>query len=267
MALFNRETALVLLSLLLRPVARFCIRHSLKLQDVVDGIKVELVRVGAEELRSRGERCNTSRLSVMTGMHRRDVSKLESGATVDTSGKDLITKVIARWQTDSRFCRTDGVPRVLSLRDGLKSDFAQLVASISQDVNHAAVLGELKRVGAIEEKKTGVALVKSSYVPVGDVKASFSICARDIEDLTCAVEHNLLNPKEIPNLHARTEYDNVRPEAIESIRCWFLKEGHQFQAKVREFISQHDQDLNPQMNYRGKGVKVMLGMFSHIHNL
>lgn len=267
MAVTDRNLALKLLSLALRPVVRLCMRHGLKLQDLIDSAKVQMVHEGAIELARRGVRSNTSRISVMTGVHRRDVGKIEAGQLSEQgSGKDLITKVIGQWQSDRNFLRSDGVPRVLSTENGLKSEFARLVAAVSTDINPAAVLSELQRIGAVENRRGGVALVKSSFVPKGEPVEGFKICVQDIDDLTAAVEHNLFHTDEVPNLHARTQYDNVRPGGIEALKHWFLREGHRFQAQVREIISQHDQDLNPDKNFKGRGVRVVLGMFSHVDN-
>lgn len=265
MAVTDRSLALKLLSLALLPVVRLCMRHGLKLQDLIDSAKVQMVHEGALELARNGIKSNASRISVMTGVHRRDVGNIEAGQLPEHSnGKDLIAKVIGQWQTDLRFLRSGGAPRVLSTQNGLKSEFARLVAAVSTDMNPASVLSELERIGAVEHRRGGVVLVKSSFVPKGEPLEGFKICVQDIDDLTAAVEHNLFNTEELPNLHARTQYDNVRPTGVEALKHWFLREGHRFQAQVREIISQHDQDLNPDASFKGRGVRVVLGMFSHV---
>lgn len=260
----SRDLALRLLVLVLKPAVRFCIQHSLRLQDLIECAKVAFIDVAGTELESLGKKANASRISVMTGVHRPDVVRLE-GRTIEESAypPDLVSKVMALWQTDDRFLRADGTPRVLTI-EGPESEFARLVQAVSTSVNPASVLFELERVEAIRHGRSGISLEKWSYTPKGDAVAGFQILSTDCQDLSSAVEENVLQSPEIPNLHARTQYDNVRPEGIEALKRWFLREGHKFHLKAREIISQHDQDVNPSPKFKGKGLRVVVGAFSYV---
>lgn len=264
MLLFDKTVAQKLLALVLRPAIRFAIRHGLKLQDIIDCTKIESVRVGIETLLQQGVKPNTTKISVITGVHRRDVRTIAKEGVPDGGSEDLITRIIGAWQTQPKFIRNDGAPRILSTEGGSKSQFAELICSVSTDMNPSAALLELERIGAVEARRNGIALVKSSFVPKGDVVEGFNICSKDIEDITRSVEENLLRDSGLPNLHARTEYDNVRPEGLESLKQWFLHEGHKFHSKVREIISQHDQDINPDPTFKGRGRRVVFSTFSFV---
>ena len=247
----------------LRPLARFCLKHSIKIQDLVECMKVELFKAAQDELARGTTKATQSRLSILTGLRRREVDRLASGENKLASPRNLIAKVVGRWQDSGEFCTSQGEPRVLSLGEGTPG-FAQLVRSVSNDLNPSTVLFELKRVGAIAETKRGVALVVHNYIPRGDALAGFEILARDNEALAGAVQENVLSKQALPHHHLRTEYDRVRPSALAALRAWFLKEGHAFHLRVREEIARHDQDVNPELGFEGETVKVSFTSFSYV---
>ncbi len=263
MGALERSLLFRLLSLVLRPAVSFCLRHSIKLQDLQECLKVALVRAAAESLAREGHKPNVSRISVMTGVHRRDVMRINTGEAGAPEDRDLVTKIIGQWRTDSKFQTKSGECRVLSC-SGEGSDFARLCSSVSSDVNPGTVLFELERIGAIVPAKGGVRLVHESYVPQGDPLAGFTIFSEDTTALLDTVEENVLQPEGLPQFHAQTSYDNVRPDALPEIRRWFLKHGHEFHAKVRALLARHDQDINPDPKFKGKGTKVTFGSFSNI---
>lgn len=198
----------------------------------------------------------------MTGMHRRDVMKFSTGAPETDRSKSLISKVVGQWRTNKRYLNKKGGPRVLNL--GLNSEFTELVGAVSQDLNPATVLFELERLGSVIRVEGGVKLQVETYVPKGDVLAGFNILGADSEDLTAAVEENLFENPSLPHLHLRTEFDRIRVDVADKIKLWLLKEGQAFHAKVREYISKFDQDVNPDSKYSGGFMKVVLGAFSKV---
>lgn len=264
MMMSERKAQLMrLLALVVRPAIRFCLRHSLRLQDFVECCKTVFIDEAAKILDARDMKRNISRISVMSGVHRRDVARIQQYGLQLQYEQDLITKVVGLWQTGPKYRTKSGEPRVLTV-EGDNSEFAELVESVSTDMNPGTVLFELQRVGALSVSEGKVKLSVESYVPTGDSVKGFSILANDADDLTLTVEENVLRSPELPQFHARTEYDNVRPEALRDIKLWFLKEGHEFHARVREFVSKHDQDINPDPNFAGRGARVTFSAFSFV---
>lgn len=258
----ERKVLLTALRLVLKPIVQFCFHHSIKIQELVELAKAAFIDVARAELDRRGERSTDSRLSVMTGLHRRDVVRLSEDELKLDRPIDLITKVIGQWQQDTRFVTKDGVPRVLSAGSE-DSEFTALVRSVSRELNPATLLRELERVGAVEwGRGRNLKLVVQAYTPKGDLQAGFRILSEDMSDLLAAAEENIVMGPEIPNLHSRTAYDRVRAEALPEIRRWLLKEGHLLHEKARAFISQYDQDINPSPSFRGRVSRVSVCTFS-----
>ena len=262
MPISQRQIFLKALEGLLRPLARFCLRRSLKLQEFTETAKAVFLEIAAEEIKREGAAVSTSRLSVITGLHRRDVMRLfrnqESKLGTDTS---IVARVIGQWQQDSRFSTRNGKARALQI-EGRNSEFMELVRSVSKDLNPYTVLFELERIGAVKRSENTLTLESSVYVPSGDIKEGLLLLARDSADLISAVDENIFKPDELPNLHIKTEYDNICPEFIPEIRRWFLEHGQTFHEEARKFLSKFDKDLNPKLSGKAGGIRAAVGTFS-----
>ena len=149
---------------LLRPVVLFCLRRSLKLQDIIDELKNELISMGIEELEGRSEPVSASRLAVMTGVHRKDAAQLIGGAPVKREVDDILRRVIGQWLSDKRFCDRNGRPKPVAI-SGRESQFATLVASVSKELSPYTVLLELERQGFIARSADLITLERREFVP------------------------------------------------------------------------------------------------------
>lgn len=260
----DRTLLIRCLEALLEPLVRFSLRHSVRLHDLIEILKRSFVRCAAAELRANGEKCNTTRISLMTGVHRKDVDRVQLNLPPPPSNADLTMRVIGHWQTSRRFTTTDGSPRVLTYQDD-DSEFAALVSAISREITPPTVLRELERVGAVERAARGLRLLHASFVPAGDAESGFKVISQDIGDLIEAGgTDNTLRDAYPPHLHARTEYNNIYPPAIPEIQEWILKEGHNFHRKAREFLSRFDLDVTPRPQFKGRGIRAIVTAFSYI---
>ena len=62
---------------LLKPVALFCMRRShFSFQDFVEIAKVAFIRAAEEELGQSTQKVNVSRISVLTGIYREEVTRI-----------------------------------------------------------------------------------------------------------------------------------------------------------------------------------------------
>jgi len=248
---------------MLRPIVRLCLRRSLQLNDVIDVLKEVFVGVAKEELGARGEGVSLSRLSVMTGVHRKDVTRLERETSSERGANNIIARVMVQWQHNPRFATAAKKPRVLGA-EGRDSEFAALVRSVNgEDVSPYAVLHEMERLGAIERRGRNVKLAWRDFVSGEDLRSGLEMLASDTADLGAAVEENLFSAGTLDkNLHLKTEFDNVVPEAAAEIRGWIIREGSAFHRRARDYLARFDRDLNPALPHGDTRCRVALGTFS-----
>ncbi|MFN8392509.1 MAG: DUF6502 family protein [Bdellovibrionota bacterium] len=256
----HEDGANPLLRHLLRPVARFCIRRSVKLQRLMETMKSVLVEVGQEELERVGETASVSRLAVMTGVHRKDITRLTRGDESKEPAVDIFTRVVGQWRNDPRFSRR-GQPRPLESVGG-DAEFAELVRSVSKELNPYTVLLELDRLGMVSRSGDTVTLKANEYAPAKNADESFQLMSADIDDLLKGVEENVFERKRVPHLHLTTRYDNICPEFLPEIQRWCMQEGAKLHARARNYFSKFDKDLNPRLRNKEGGSRVVLGSFS-----
>lgn len=265
----NNKKQFVLRSLvaLLKPITRLALRYQIQPNEIIDTLKLALVGVAKEELVRSKHKITASRVSLMSGLNRRDVTKFLTQELPSPSQENtLISKVINLWQSDKRFLNSENNPKLLGSVDDFQ-EFYDLVRLVNRELNPATVLFELERASVIEKTSRGIKLLKSSYSPSDKAEEVLSILASDMDDLVRSVDENINNQNKIPNLHARTSFDKVRADCPDLLRSWLVKEGHELHRRTREHLSTLDQDVNPDPNYKGKLIKVSVGTFSHIDQI
>ncbi len=245
---------------LLKPAVRFCLLHGISATAVLELLKAEFISEAQKEIAQQREKITSSRLSVMTGLQRREIAKLQAASDPSDLRETFVQRVLGQWEQDRRFLTKAGRPRVLSYGFD-DSEFTMVVRSVSKDINPAAMLAELERIGAVEKTKTGLKLVSVERSYAEDPEKGYALLARDIESLLAGGEENLQRKVEPKNLHLRTEFDNIFEDDLPKIREWLLKHGSQFHKEVREFLSGHDNDIDPRPNRKG-GATVVVKAFS-----
>lgn len=248
---------------LLRPLASFCVRHGLGVQRVLHALKQAMVSAAEAELARSGTKANASRISLMTGIQRKEIRSLKSDETHHAKKGGLLTRIIGRWLDDRRYRDEHGNPRALSC-SGESSEFHSLVSNVSQDLNPYTVLAEMERAGIIERDDSQARLLQRAFVPRGDYQQGFRMLASDTENIARAVEENIFGKDSVPHLHLRTEYDNIAVERLPEIKAWLLREGSAFQRRVREYLSLHDKDINKELRDSAGGGKVAATAFSYV---
>jgi len=249
------------LRLMLKPIVRFALKHSLKITDLLEAAKIEFIQEARSDLFRQKRPLSNSRLSIMTGIHRRDVARLAKDSGGNRSSTDLLSRVLGTWQAHPKFSTSRGKPRTLCC-EGKRSEFCELVSHVSKELNPYTVLFELERVGAVERSLRGLRIRRASYIPKGNAAAGFEILSRDMSDLVEVVSDNVLAERTQPHHHLRTEYDAIDASQIEQIEKWLLAEGSAFHRRARCFLSKFDRYTNPRAPRGGRRMRVVFGSFA-----
>lgn len=158
----NDEKSRILQALtgLMRPVARFLMRAGISYVDFSEVAKKVFVDTATDVYGLRGRPTNISRVALLTGLTRKEVSQLKAITEVDNdvrgSHRSLPAEVLHRWHTNESYVDpATGLPRELTFV-GEHPSFESLVRDCMRDIPPGAVRAELKRVGAIREGDDGV---------------------------------------------------------------------------------------------------------------
>ena len=113
----HAEVALRASVALMVPVARWLIRNGVQYGAFTAALKSVFLQVAREEIEGSGRKATDSALSILSGVHRKDVRALtaeNAARELKPKSVSLVSQVFTRWVTDARYRNTDGSPRRLA---------------------------------------------------------------------------------------------------------------------------------------------------------
>ncbi len=240
----------------LRPLVRLLLRHGVPFGTFADLAKGVYVDVALDEFGIPGRKQTHSRVSVLTGLSRKEVlrvTRLERPDDTETAGRyHRAARVIGGWVRDERFHDGSGNPAPLPV-EGEGTDFAGLVKEYSGDVPHRAILDELLRVGAVERTADDkVRLLARAYIPVAGDEEKLEIFGTDTAFLIETIDHNLLAEPGKAFFQRKTMYDNLPAEAVEELRSDLAIRAEKFLEQADRKLAERDRDANPKSTGKGR---------------
>lgn len=179
-------------AVLLAPMASWLIRHGVSYPVFAELLKSVFVTAAADELTRSSTKPTQSALSLLSGVHRKDVRAIASApaAPAAVPRPPLASQVLTRWLTDSRFRGADGRPRALK-RSGSGRTFEGLCRELSNDVHPRTVFDELLRLGQVVLRDKKVVVVADSYVPTARLDEMTALFSANAGDHIAAAVSNL----------------------------------------------------------------------------
>ena len=162
----HAELALREASVLLSPIVLWLLRNGVSYPSLAELLKPLFVETAKGELERAGTKPTQSALSLLSGVHRKDVRDLADTPRADRAPArpTLAAQVFTRWLHDGRYLGKTGKPRALP-RTGPGRTFETLCRELSNDVHPRAVLDELLRLGLVALEEDRVVAVAGSFVP------------------------------------------------------------------------------------------------------
>ena len=195
---------------LLRPLVRLLIAKGVGLAALTELLKEAYVDVALNEFPVDGKKQTDSRVSLLTGVHRKDVKRLRERPTEKMAAPRSIglgAQIVSRWLGSKTTTDKKGQPLPLPRKadsSGVPS-FDSLVSGISKDMRPRALLDEWLRLGVAHIDDDGrVVLNKFAFVPEKGFEEKAFYFGRNIHDHLAATAHNLLeegNPKLERSVH------------------------------------------------------------------
>ncbi len=214
---------------LLRPLARLMIRHGITLPAIVELFKQVMVDVAIHDFPVEGKRTTDSRISVLTGVHRKDVKRFrEMGFQRNDVPKRVSVGVqlVNAWMTAPGWQDEQGHPLVLPRDSKVEGerDFDMLSNEISSDVRPRAILDELLRVGVVALEDDRVRLVTEAFVPTqSEGEKLYYFEQAGYAHLMAGVRN--LEGQEPPYFDRVVQYHSIPPEALPAIRDLLEEQG------------------------------------------
>ncbi len=237
-------TVLAAVLRLLRPVARLLLRHGVAYPAFAAALKQVFVDAAHDELRRTGQKQTDSAVSLLSGVHRRDVRTLGRDAMADAPPDEqplsLASQVVARWLGDATYLDEEGGPRTLP-RFGDAPSFDSLVAQVSHDIRARTVLAELERLGMAEHTERHVRLLAPGFVPRQGFAEMMALLRDNAHDHLAAATLNL--DGEHNYLEQAVFVDELTAESARHLHAVAAKAWRQvFRTVMREAQARFDHD-------------------------
>jgi hypothetical protein len=218
---------------MLRPLVGLLLDHGLTYGWLTKVLKVIYVDVAEMEFGLEQKRQTDSRISLLTGVHRKDVRRLRSEDKENFEPPESIfigAQLVAIWTTEGRFLDSTGKPAPLprlssNVEHGDKPSFEDLVRLVSKDIRPRAILDEWLRLGAISlDPDDRVQLEVDAFIPAKGFEEKVFYLGKNVHDHMAAARSNVQS-SEPPFLERSVYYDQLSEASIAELAALSEKEG------------------------------------------
>lgn len=237
---------------LLVPLARWLIGNGVTYASFAPALKTVFVEAARQELASHEGAPTDSALSVLSGVHRRDIRAMGAGATPSAAqpkAPSVASQLFTRWLTDPALRGADDQPRAIpKLGDG--PSFDALARQVSSDVHPRTLLAEMQRLGLVAVDGDTVHLQAQAFVPQEGFDEMADLLSSNVHDHLAAAVHNLQGPA--PKFLEQSLFGSgLSPRSAEALgasarRLWkdaFRQMAAEAEAHLKRDAQQHETSM------------------------
>ena len=244
---------------ILRPLVRILLRNGIASDALTELVRQTYVDVADQEFGIEGKRQTIARISVITGLNRKEVSRLRGLDPLDRADaawRNRAAHVLASWLRDEAFLDRKGDPVDLAFSGDLPS-FEALVKKHSGDMYPRSVADELLRMGAIEEVGGKLRMTKRGYVPAADPERIIDILGLDSAELMETIDHNLQATADDARLfQLKVLSDNVPVEYLDEFNAYSRRLSRPVLEELSRWLAERDRG----QDWSGDDERVEVGL-------
>jgi hypothetical protein len=197
---------------LLRPLIKLLLVNGITYPFLTNLLKSLYVEVARDEFLLNGKPQTDSRISLLSGVHRKDVKRLGEEDEQEQAAPPTISlgaKLVALWTTNALYLDEHGqhLPLPRQASEGGAKSFEGLVSSVSKDIRSRVILDEWLRIGIAHiDDEDRVCLNTDAFIPENGHDEKAYYFGQNLHDHIAAGAHNLLGQK--PAFFDRSVYYN-----------------------------------------------------------
>jgi hypothetical protein len=182
----------------LKPFIRFLMQKEIVYTSFQDLVKSTYVEVAIETAQIDNKRLTDSRLSLVTGIHRKEIKRIREAIEQKRPPcqselqASLGAAVMAKWLSHPDYSTDDHQTKPIPLK-GEPPSFEALVYSISKDKHFRSLLDDWQTQDIISLHDDEVKLLKQGFVPSKDEDEKLFFAGKNAGALLNTIQHNLSN--------------------------------------------------------------------------
>ncbi|KZZ45095.1 hypothetical protein A3759_10835 [Thalassolituus sp. HI0120] len=228
---------------ILRPLVHLLLRYQVTFPVLMPILKQLYVDVAEQDFPIDGKKQTESRLSLLTGIHRKDVKRLRQQAAEHIEvpvSVSLGGQMVAYWLSTPGY-QKKGKPQPLLRQSQTPGDisFETLVETVGrQDIRPRAVLDEWLRLGVVRvvgtsDRDDHIELCNEAFIPRDGEDEKLFYFGRNLSDHIKTGSHNLISNNN-PWLERSVYYGSLSAEAVEELHQFYREQSMELLKKVNE---------------------------------
>lgn len=223
------------LSKVLRPLVRVMLAQGITFAYAAELLKSLMVEVADQNFRLDGKPPTDSRVSLLSGVHRKDVNRLrnvQTAANADVKMPSIVSlgaQLVAQWLGNPQYQDAQGQPKPLPryISEGGVASFEGLVMGVNSDIRSRVVLDEWLRLSVVHlDDERRVCLNTQAFVPAKGFDEKAFYFGHNLHDHAAAAAHNLLGQAP-PFMERSVHYSGLSAQTIEQLAAQSKELGMQ----------------------------------------
>ena len=215
---------------ILRPLVRLLLSYGITYTVFCEALRAIYVKVADEEFTLPDKPQTDSRVSLLTGIHRREVSRLRNEPVHEVTlpqHASMSALLLATWSGHPDYTDDQGVPVPLPrlASRGQERSFESMVQSISKDFRARVVLDEWLRQGIVRlDEDDYVHLSPEAFTQPQDLHEKVFYFGQNVHDHLAATAHNLAGTAP-PFLERCVFYDKLTAASADELAAYSRTAG------------------------------------------
>ncbi len=269
-----QDALLSALETILRPIVKLLLLSGISYSEFASVAKAVFVRAATEDYRRRGRPANFSQVSAMTGISRKEVSRMRRAEAKTRWTPNMeaspVNTILHEWHFDPDFSDGEGTARTLPFEGPLS--FTTLVSRYAGDIPPGAMRATLQQVGLLSQDAAGFLSVSQRFFYSRRVDEDFVRgLGFSLSCLGSTLTHNA-------TVHQRTDLSNdkkrelgrfervafsehMTDKGIAKLKAWVDDAATQFMNDAQQAIGQNERHETAFVQTRPRTVGVGIYYF------
>lgn len=262
---YTQERSRRILVGLLRSLARILLRTGVTYSEFSRLAKQAFVDAASDEYGVRNRPTNISRVALITGLSRKEVSRIRRTDHKLLRKPVVVTlpaAVLNAWHTSQKYRDRDGNPKVLAFT-GPGANFSSLVRSVTRDVPPGAMRQELLRVAAVRRvERTGLVPTRRFFVPDSADERVVVGLELGLRRLADTIEYNSAPVNRSPKFQRFVEGPSISAQYLPQVRLELERMLAEFSTQADDYLARVSSQLaRKRLSARRKPILAGIGLY------
>lgn len=227
------------------PLVKLMLTKGVTYPQFMELMKTVFFEVAERDFRLNDRPQTDSRISLLTGLHRKDIKRLREMPAAELSlsikSTPLGAQVVARWLSHPDYADATGAPLPLPRMPSASSavSFEDLVSAVSKDIRPRALLDEWLNAGVVQlDAAENVCLNLAAFVPQAGLDSQLFYFGMNLHDHLAAATENICATQP-PFLERSVHYRMLPASAVNGLQAQATHAGMQVLLEMNRLAAEH----------------------------